>query len=271
MPAASVTLVVFLGLCALEMRATSHNLGLPWNGIGAVPGVRDRTAKAPMRYRVLVPWLLRLAPVRWQALGYFLVKWAIMALAVLAARPLVGVLGMTVLALLMAVTFEYDYWDGYAELLGVALVLSGEPGAVLLGAALWALSRETVWLAPILAFAGSGAILGAVALVGPLVWCLVRLRQGRAEMYCHRWTLRTYNAADIRAMRERVDVGLIVSFAWCLAVLVVVLWADLPPVLDRTRALALVWIVAGWVLGRARETRVFLPSALWLAGGLYGG
>ena len=35
-------------------------------------------------------------------------------------------------------------------------------------------------------------------------------------------------------------------------------------VMARTAVMALAWLVAGWTMARARETRVLLPCALWL-------
>jgi len=39
----------------------------------------------------------------------------------------------------------------------------------------------------------------------------------------------------------------------------------------RTAGVGLMWVAAGWTMGRAREVRVFLPSALWMAAALQTG
>ena len=51
-------------LAILEFRACQGNIGTAFNGYGAIQGVLSRTSNAPMRYRVLAPWLLMAVPRR---------------------------------------------------------------------------------------------------------------------------------------------------------------------------------------------------------------
>ena len=216
----------------------------------------------------------------------------------------------------MAATFEFDYWDCYGELLGVCLILSGEPWWVLAGAVVWGLSRETVWLAPVLRVAccvESGSLVevsAVLAMMGPAVWLLVRAYQGKAALYSGRWSLRgkrlrawraawarsggprsgdlrpsmpmwkyalglvgicvvnPYSATDLGKAWERKDAGVLLSMVYTLSGVGVALFANgnMPPALARTAWVGLVWLVAGWTLARARETRLFLPVCVWMAG-----
>lgn len=283
--------VVGVALGLLEWRVVKGNRGAEWNGYGALLGVIKRDRPAPMRYRVLMGWVLAAAarvgrftirPVHYQA-----VKTALMVGALAVAQELVGTAGMLAVALGCAVVMEFDYWDCYAELLGVGLVLLGSRefgigelgnwglGLVVLGGVVWGLSKETVLLAPVLAMVAAGgaatAPVLAAGMAGPLALGLVRAVQGRAELYCERWTWRVYNWPDLRAAWERRDVGMGLSLVW------MALWGygnwgfgirDWGGVMGRTAWVAVAWLVAGWTLARARETRVFLPTVLWMAWGL---
>jgi hypothetical protein len=263
-------LLATLALCFLEWRATGSNVGTAFNGYGAIPGTLRKDNPAPMRYRVLVPWLMwALYQVGKRCVrGFELKVWhyqavkAVFALCALAAiQSLLGTPGMWLMTLLIASTVEFDYWDQYTEILGVALILRGEPGLVALGALIWGLSRETVGLAPILAFASHGLYAGLTACCGPLAALAVRLIQGKAELYCKRWTFRAYNLV--------LDKELVYSVALTVATMVVVFCSrsSMPPALATTARAPLAWLGAGWLMARARETRIFLPAMVWLIGG----
>ncbi len=264
----AVGVAAALGL--LEWRIVLSNVGARWNGYGAVAGVLSRDSDAPMRYRVLVPWLMRVCRCSSVVL-YQVMKVLLLAGALVVAERLLGTAGTLTLAVLVATTFEFDYWDCYAELLGVGLILwGGEIGDWRLAAAggvVWGLSRETAAVAPVLGWLAGGWWIGVAALAGPVAMGVVRVVQGRAGLYCERWTLRAYNARDLRLSAERRDVGPWYSILWTVVTVgLVVLDARVTTgVMARTAGMAGVWLAAGWLMGRARETRVFLPCALWMA------
>ena len=292
-------LILFV-LAALEFRACRANIGSEYNGYGAIQGVLARTGHAPGRYRVLVPWLVCWLPVRWRLVSYLAHKWGLMGLSLVVARSLVGESGALALGLLMAATFEFDYWDCYAELLGVGLCLSGEPWQVLVGVVVWGVSRETVFLAVPLAFLSGGWEAGIASLAGVVVWWLIRQYQGKADLYSGRWkmrksrlgawrglkgkvpgwrywlgvvaigTINPYNATDLRRAWDHKDTGVLLSVVFTLAGVGTALFsrANMGPALARTAWIGLGWLVAGWTLARARETRLFLPVGLWIVGGL---
>jgi len=272
-----VALAVAAGLALLEWRMTAGNRNRDCNGYGALAGTLRRNNAAPMRYRVLMGWVLlglawvvRLVRRRGttvQAWHYQVIKGLLMWGALAVARQIVGTAGMLALAVLVASTFEFDYWDCYAELLGVGLCVMGSPWAALAGGVIWGLSRETAVLAPGLALLSGGPWCAVAALSGPGAMGAVRLVQGRAGLYCERWTLRAYNVPDLRQAREIGDVGPWLSIGWMVAGIVTAVWGRgrMPAALAGTMPVALVWLVAGWTMARARETRVFMPLALWIA------
>ena len=272
-----VALAVAAGLALLEWRMTAGNRNRDCNGYGALAGTLRRNNAAPMRYRVLMGWVLlglawvvRLVRRRGttvQAWHYQVIKGLLMWGALAVARQIVGTAGMLALAVLVASTFEFDYWDCYAELLGVGLCVMGSPWAALAGGVIWGLSRETAVLAPGLALLSGGPWCAVAALSGPGAMGAVRLVQGRAVLYCERWMLRSFNVRDLSRVREKEDVGPLLSMGWTVAAVVVAVWGRgrMPAALAATMPVALVWLVAGWTMARARETRVFMPLALWIA------
>jgi len=272
-----VALAVAAGLALLEWRMTAGNRNRECNGYGALAGTLRRNNAAPMRYRVLVPWVLlglgrvvrlvRRRGITVQAWHYQVVKGLLMWGSLAVAERLVGLAGMLAVAVLVASTFEFDYWDCYAELLGVGLCVMGSPWAALAGGVIWGLSRETAILAPALGLLAGGPWAGLAAVSGPAAMLGVRLVQGRAALYCERWTMRAYNVPDLVKARGQGDVGLWLSIGWTVVGIVTAVWGRgrMPAALAATMPVALVWLVAGWTMARARETRVFMPLALWIA------
>ncbi len=271
-------LAVGLVLGVIEWGRVKANVGAVWNGYGASQGTSSRVIMAPMRFRVLVPWLLAgldLFGIRGVAV-YQALKVGLMCAALAVVEQLVGQVGLLVAALLMALTFEFDYWDCYSELVGVGLVLLGSARGdiwqVVVGSVVWGLSKETVLIAPALGLLAGGVRAAGLALAGPVVLGLVWMWQGPAGLYpsCDRWTLRSYNARDLGRAFERRDLMPFVSVAWTAAV-VVACWrlgSAGQGVLGRTAVVGLVWLLTGWTMARARETRVFMPTVLWLVGSM---
>jgi len=266
-----MAIVVAVVLGALEWRAVRANMGAEWNGYGAMLGTLRRDNAAPMRYRVLVPWVLvglakvfrfRITPAHYQV-----AKVALLAGALAVAEALLGMTGMLALAVLVAATFEFDYWDCYAELLGAGLVLSGSPWMAALGGLVWGLSRETAMIAPVLGLLAGGPWCGLAAGLGPVALAAVRLVQGRTSLYCERWELKVYNAPDLAGAWRREDVGPYFSLLWSVGTLAAVVWGRgrMPGALAATAGVAPVWLAAGWLMARGREMRMFMPCALWMA------
>jgi hypothetical protein len=266
-----------LGL--LEWRVVARNRGTPYNGIGAVLGTLEQENDAPMRYRVLVPWLAFAWARALDGLGlyplfpvwlYQVVKTAMVTGSLAIVEALAGPVAMGLAAVLVASTFEYDYWSSYAELVGVGLILLGRPWSVGLGALVWGLSKETAVLAPVVAYAAGGNV--SLGMLGPGLRILVRLVQGPATLYCERWTWRAYNVPDLRQAWARQDAGVALSVAWTVVTVAAVGWLVWrgEGVVARTAPVALAWVGAAWVVARARETRVMLPTVIWLAAALAG-
>lgn len=257
MPSWAIVFVA-VALSILEFRASRSNIGAGWNGYGAIKRTCAKSSHAPMRYRALVPWMIGWLPCKMQVWAYLAVK-ALLLLTTLALAEYV--LGAALpLAILLACTYEFDYWDNYAELIGILCCLSGNHLLIALGSIMWGLSRETAILSLPLAWATSGTLWGGLGIVAVGV---VRLIQGKAKLYCPRWTWRVYNWPDLQVCWSRQDWAIYWSAIWSVAVLVS-MWFLPPGVLRATAWAVPVLLIAGWAMGRARETRIFLPTALWL-------
>ena len=54
-----ILICLALALCLARAQFVSaRSMNSRWNGYGAIPSVQDKSADAPMVYRVLVPWLI---------------------------------------------------------------------------------------------------------------------------------------------------------------------------------------------------------------------
>lgn len=288
-----VIVIVLTALLAfMEFRATQGNIGAVWNGYGAAHGVLTKTGVAPGRYRVLVPWLLGPVPRKHRLAVYLVLKIILLSLSLAAAWAVIGTMAVILLAVFIAVTFEFDYWDCYVEIMAVCLILTGNPWWTLLGAVLWGLSKETVFFAVPLALCSGGLVPMAVSLVGPAIFIGVMKYQGKAELYSKRWSRRkmridawkrvehnplihwlgivsmavvgSYNPGDLKASIYRKDAGIFISIFWSLLAVALsfTVWGT---ELAQTYWIGLGWVLAGWVLIRVRETRAMLPSAIWMA------
>ena len=168
----------------VETRMTWHNMGAPFNGLGAIPAVLRGDALLPMQRRVLVPWLWfalggwRIADVRSpQGLRLYLaIKTVLVGFALSSAWLWFGSLGLdakiatSMLAVWFCASALFDYPDAYAEmgLFSLAFLLIGRDGAVgfwwlALVCTLAGLNRETAIMLPVVAVLATGASLTAVA------------------------------------------------------------------------------------------------------------
>lgn len=234
-----------LCLARVQYMVTKFNMGARWNGYGAIDGVLDKKSDAPMVYRVLVPWLVgRKKSIwkyeLWQTIFMFMVVSSLFT-AWNGSTALIAMIGLTA-------TFWYDYWDWTIEITGLTLALVSFPLSLLV-AVPFGLSRETAPLIGLVYALHSGdwirgAILSGVAMIGIV---LVRFIQGTDHpLYCERWMIRTnvllLQKWDLKAWASVLLCALALVGAWGRAEFVIV------PILT----------VAGFVMAKANETRVFV-------------
>lgn len=267
----------------VQLVIATDNYGTEYNGIGAIKSVVNKQAYAPMAYRVLVPWLMRPAFTRennlliWRnkvEIGWYsAIKILLITIALLSVDLAFGVWAAIITAMIIPVTYYYDYWDWAAELTGICLAASGNFYLALAGSVVHGLSRETAIFIPVVYFLavldkpGDGQVLESLILgfVVLLVLLVVRMwAGGRKPLYCDRIMLRR-NILDVINIRKYnpwwispVAISLLLS-VFSLGLGWVVGWTYL--------AIPLL-LVAAWVGGIAKESRIFVSVIPWIAAGL---
>jgi hypothetical protein len=150
-----IWLIVAFALDRVQLKIGAFSYGSKFSGLGAIDDVLARKAPAPVAYRVLVPWLIGLVEqvipgarrYRLTAL-YEPFKIASIAAALAMVARAFDPQTALLLAILVATTFYFDYWDWPIEIVAVAGALSGRWEWALVGGLLCALSRETAPLVP---------------------------------------------------------------------------------------------------------------------------
>lgn len=257
-----LTLLLALCLARVQYVACKFNQSARWNGLGAIPGVQARVAGAPMAYRVLAAWALgKHANPNWYQVFMLALIWGALYSVYLAWGSTV----MLITAILLTVTFWYDYWDIWPELIGFSLALVSFPLA-LIGVAIHGLSRETAFLVGLVYGLHSNDWLGAAILTitGVVILALVRVIQGKHPLYCDRFMISVNKDLLIHFKPPYIlspqHISLVVCALACAGA-----WG-------RADGLIVpVLIGAGWILAKGNETRIFaavLPYAAHLLKGL---
>ncbi len=265
-------LLMALVLDRVHLKLSTGTYGSPYCGLGTVDPVNSRQAESPMAYRTLLPWLIalveRIIPGlkahRLPAL-YEPLRILIMAAALAAIAQAVSPLAALIVAVLLGVTFYFDYWDWAVELLGLALALTGNPGAALIGGLLLGASRETAPLVAVTYVLITGDVGQGLQILGATlaVMLAVRLWAGRKPLYCERWMGRV-NLDDVRELFQNRPFYLS-EIAMTLLVTGLTLWAVLSGNAGPAWPVPLALLAAGWLMARAAETRVFTGCLLWVA------
>lgn len=197
--------VLFLALVVIfaDLKMTKHNLGVVFNGVGAVPLVLMGKSSAPMQYRVLVPWLCLLFSKFFgrgntdiQFLNVYLpIKRASITFALLAsywyfsivtATPLLCV---SLLSAFFVLASIYDYTDVYIEvgLVSLSLVafVGGMPAQFVMPLVfLAAINRETAIFIPAVFLAGGNVYWVGAFFFFALGYAIPRLIYGQRRRYC---------------------------------------------------------------------------------------
>lgn len=250
-----------------QLFATAEQYNNPYSGYGAVNDVINKKAYAPMAYRVLGPWIL--APFKKHRLTvYEVLKWLSIALALWAVSLGWNQAVALTVAAMLAFTYWFDYWDWPFELAAVAFAMTGRIELAVLGMGLHALSKETFPLTAIAYWSVSGDIVNSLILlgIGAVIAGLVRLYQGRHEMYCSRVMIRE-NVKELMLLRNARPkimsnqvVLLVVSLLIIMSVLTYPAGWLVPAMI----------LPAGWLFAKAAEYRVFVVAFPWVAAWLLG-
>jgi len=264
-------IILAIALDRVQLKLTSHayKQSAYRSGYAAIDSVNQRKAFMPMAYRVLVPWLVWVI----ERLGgkgkyrfewvYELIKIGLMALALWSASLAIGVAGAVVLGIMLCMTFWSDYWDTYVEIAALAMAMTGNIGLAVVGTVLLGLSRETAPMVGIVYGLSTGRVGESIQLVALscAVLLAVRLHVGRKKLYCERWMLKQ-NWQDLLELLHNKPIYLCEMFMTLIVTVLTIVAIFGRPVAWPVPAILL---VAGWLMARAPETRVFASCYLWIA------
>lgn len=265
-------LAILLDRAQLQIGAFSYQSF--FNGFGTIDGINQRNIKAPMAYRVLVPWLIRLLEhlipplTSFRLTVYEVLKIISLMLALTACHLALGLTGALLVGALLPMTFGFDYWCWAIELMAFAVALSGSMPLTIFGVLALSLSRETAPLVPLTYGLITQDWIGASGL---LVICgcamlAVRLYVGKRPLYCDRVMIRR-NLQELKYFFKAEPILMDYS------VMAVLLSAATIALVGSGRAgaawpIPLIILMLGWTMGIARETRIFTPVLLWVVLGI---
>ena len=185
--------ILFLSAVVIytDWRLTAHNWGAIWNGVGCIPTVLGGTAKQPMQYRILVPWICGCFTNLKRI--YIILRWVSIVFALYCANLWFdNQLYLALLSLFFIASAIYDYTDGYLEVGFYSLffyLMTTQPVyhyEMLFALVIIAtLNRETSVFMPIMALLSQEWLLGiGLCLSFGMGYIIPRMVYGSVERYC---------------------------------------------------------------------------------------
>ena len=284
-------LLVAYGLAVTEVAVSAVNSETTLNGFGSIIPTRRKQTYAPMRYRVLIPWLLgwiENEEVRWAAYKWLRIagSWLSLVLMQRLSLALTGdwwlsIVGAMALALTIAAGLLYDYGEYPWELAGVLGLYSCAVFAVYWPIPLilfaWALLRETavfgvlISLSMLIGVSDPAGIWWTAGLLGWMAgYWLVHRIQGNTKHY-HLVQFGKINTLSINGSRVRSEFkrwrsGCISGYPLAFLMLGYIGYVGLAALHTMSTPLVLRWLlptvpILGAMLyfGIWAEVRIFLP------------
>lgn len=258
-----IELILAICLSRIQYISGRFNEKAIWNGYGSIESTLNKTADAPMAYRVLLPWIFGLMNGNLIE-RYEIIRFALMWIMLLSVNLVWGLPVMLVFCVLLTATLWYNYWDFMPEVIGITLAMSGNIYLALFGIIIHAMSRETFIIdAPVFVMVSNNWLAGYLLLfVAVYVYLIVRYIQGEHPLYCKRWMITDNYKMIITPIRPYLLYAPYISIGLCALALsgawIYGQWVGL---------LVPVMVIAGLTMARINETRVFtsvLPFAAWL-------
>lgn len=164
-------------------------------GYGAIDDTNNRTTLAPACYRVLFPWMIwvieKIFPKLDRIITYQALRTILMIFMFWSLMQGWGISVAAVTGVILVATIRFDYWDWPAEVIGIALAMTGNLPLAILGAVVASLSRETAPLLVVVYFSRTMDWMGSLWLMGIVAAIMlgVRLFVGRRALHCRRFVL----------------------------------------------------------------------------------
>lgn len=269
-------LFISFALIIVELHLTAKQIGNHFCGFGAIDGVNQKTALAPMAYRVLFPWIIgsieKLIPgvKSYRLTIYMFMKFLVCFYALLICDYALGTDKALLVAALIPVTFMFDYWDNYIELAAFASALSGNWYLTYVNILLLGFSRETAPLIGLAYLLKTGDFVSGITFIAiGYMWNFtVRQAVGYKKLYCERIMLRrNWNELKLALSLSLEDHNPLMMdyslFSVLLTITAIIL--AITGNLGQLWPIPLIILVLGWVCGIAREVRIFTPVFLFIA------
>ena len=269
-------IAVIIGICfdRAQMIISAFNYESLYNGFGAVELTVKRNIKAPMAYRVLVPylvvWIEKLFKTseRMRVIIYQHIKTLLVIFAAWAVIHSFGYLVAGITFIILVATIQFDYWDWPIELAAISLAAGGFFIPALFAGILFALTRETAPITGVIYLAMTGDWIGAIIITSVigLIMLTVRLYVGKRELYCKRVMLKE-NYASLKDFFKYKPI----YFSPIFVTSAIVIGTVVSVIVNPQYWYSLVLLGAGLVLAKADEPRIFsaiIPFIAVAIGGL---
>jgi hypothetical protein len=259
-----------------QFRICKPNYNNPYCTFGAIDNINKRVTYAPMSYRVLNAWIIRLIESfvpqmkQQRLMVYELLKMVSMVFALSCVEYALGLERALLVATMIPVTFQFDYIDCYYELAAFAAALSGNWQLTLFAGMLLAFERETAPLIPITFYlvTGDGQHTLGIIWVIALVMLCIRLYVGYKKLYCDRFMYKR-NWQNLKDwFTKPYSVMLIDHRILSLILSILTIWYICSGQVIIAAPMPLVVILLSYTMGIAAETRILMPLTLWLAMGI---
>jgi len=229
-----------------------------WNGMLTVKRTLAKNHKAPMVYRVLLPYLIRpLLKRGWELEdAYEFARVGLLWACLVVTADYWG-WQVTVLWLLLAMSAQiYDTWCYAGEMIGITTALMGNPWLAIMGTVPHGLSRETVLINGFVYWLATGDVWGAVlvTLCAAAVLLAVRAEQGEHELYCDRFQIKQ----NIKMLLKRPDMP-VVFHAPYLNIIIIILSLLGAYMMGRVGWMVPVMLAATLTMGKLNEYRLQIP------------
>lgn len=249
------------------------NYGTVYNGFGAIDLTARKELKAPMAYRVLVPhlvlWIEKIlkTDLKYRIFIYQNLKAFFVVLAAYSVIHVFGIIPAFITFSLLLLTIHFDYWDWPIELAAVVFAAGGLFVPALLLAILFAFSRETAPITGFIYWIASGDLAGGIVISGVALLLMVGVRifVGKKELYCKRvmWKENLKQFEKFWKWKPFAYSALFVTSMLTLGSLISV-------VVNPQYWYSIIFIIAGWILGKVDEPRIFsavIPFIAVMIGG----
>jgi len=237
-----------------------------WNGFLTVKAIIEKRIQAPMRYRVLIPWLMKRSPTSLTMYEFWRVILLWVALLCVASYW-GGVVAVIWLVFVMSAQI-FDTWCYTSETIGITLALMGNPIGAALGIFVHGLSRETVLINGFVYWLATGDVAGGLALsaLAFAVFYGVRWYQGHADLYCDRFRiLDNIHYLLLKKSTRAKEADTLLFYAPYLHVILIALSLYGAYLTGRIGFVVPVMVLASVTMGKMNEYRLSLAVAVWAA------